>query len=132
MTAIRQKTEWVLAAESELRCEACEGENLILKLVEGNAEIFGIEMGLNKEYNFTDDNFAVFTWYGCKIEANTTNASITSVNMNRSSVYKADSTPNIAYINTHIQLEARRDIALVNQEYGPRVRVNDVFLYDFH
>ena len=39
------------------------------------------------------------------------------------SVYKADTTPLVAYVNTHIQLEARRDVALANQDYGPRVLI---------
>ena len=106
-----QRTEWIVTAESELRCEVPEGESLFLKLLEGTAEIFGIEMAINKEYEFIDVNFAVFTWYGCKIES-------TGVN---SSVYRAESTPNSVYVNVHAQLEARRDVALANQDYGPRV-----------
>jgi polyribonucleotide 5'-hydroxyl-kinase len=123
MTAIRQRTEWVLEPETELRCESCEGEVLTLRLLEGNAEIFGVEMAPNKEYHFSDENFAVYTWYGCKLEANTNSNSPSSVNMSMSSAYKADTTPNVAYVNTHSQLEARRDVALANQEYGPRVSV---------
>mmetsp|Transcript_11477 Transcript_11477/g.10406 ORF Transcript_11477/g.10406 Transcript_11477/m.10406 type:complete len:440 (+) Transcript_11477:13-1332(+) len=114
--ANKQKNEWILEPETELRCEVNETDILILKLIEGNCEIFGIEMAANKEYSFIDENFAVYTWYGCKIESQMVVGSSTSV-------YKADSTPLVAYVNTHSQLEARRDIALANQDYGPRVLV---------
>lgn len=61
---------------------------------------------------------AVFTWYGCTIE---TTGWV-------SSIYVAKETPMKAYVNTHAQLEARRDKAV--QELtaghtnvtGPRVR----------
>lgn len=29
----------------------------------------------------------------------------------------------VAYVNTHIQIEARRDVALANSESGPRVLI---------
>ena len=108
--ANKQKKEWILDPETELRCEVAENDTLVLKLLEGNAEIFGIEMAPNKEYVFGEENFAIFSWYGCKIES-----------FGNSSVYKADSTPMVAYVNTHIQLEGRRDVAVANQDYGPRV-----------
>jgi len=113
----KQKIEWQLEAETELRCEAKEGELLSIKLLEGNAEIFGIEMAQNKEYHFSDENFAVYSWYGCKLESYIN----TSGSFGGGSCYKADSTPNIAFVNTHSQLEARRDVALANLDYGPRV-----------
>lgn len=107
------KVEHVLGAETELRCEASsEHDPLILKLIEGSAEIFGIEMAQNKEYKFMNENFAVFSWYGCKIEST-----------GEGTLYSADSTPMVSYVNTHAQLEFRRDVALSNQDFGPRVLV---------
>ena len=107
--------QWPLKNETELRCEVPEHATLVLKLVagSGSAEIFGIEMAPNKEYTFRDQSVAVFTWYGCVIES-TGDPTIP---------YVADSTPMVAYVNTHIQLEARRDVALFNKERGPRVMV---------
>lgn len=105
------KKEWVLKKESELRCEVGEGATLTLRLKSGNAEVFGIEMALGRDYNFRDQNLAVFTWYGCVLESTGEG----------SSIYVADTTPMVAYVNTHIQLEARRDVALANGEAGPRV-----------
>lgn len=102
-----------MKAESELRCALAENETIVLQLVEGNAEIFGIEMAMNREYTFRDENIAVFTWYGCKLEASGT----------CQSAYISSETPMIAYVNTHAQLEAKRDVALANLEYGPRVLI---------
>ena len=104
---------WTLHAESEIRCEVPETENpLILKLLSGTAEIFGIEMAINREYTFANENFAVFTWYGCVIEST-----------GSGQIYESDSTPMVAYVNTHVQLEAMRDVAFANGERGPRVIV---------
>lgn len=101
----------VLKKETEMRCEVPEGASLMLKLVAGSAEIFGVEMAPNKEYAFRDQNIAVFTWYGCTIETSGED----------SGLYESDTTPMIAYVNTHVQLEAKRDVALANKENGPRV-----------
>ena len=102
---------WTLKAESELRCEIPnDGTPLNLKLVSGTAEIFGIEMAANKEYSFSNENLAVFSWYGCVIES-----------WGGGQIYVSDSTPMISYVNTHIQLEAMRDVAFANRDYGPRV-----------
>lgn len=57
-----------LKKETEMRCEIPENSTLILKLIAGTAEIFGIEMASNKEYTFRDQNIALYTWYGCTIE----------------------------------------------------------------
>lgn len=112
----KQRSEWFIESENELRCETPENETIIIKLIEGNAEIFGIEMALNKEYIFCDENFAIFSWYGCKLESFCSTKTI-------GSLYKANTTPMIAYVNTHAQLEARRDVALANHDFGPRVLV---------
>jgi polyribonucleotide 5'-hydroxyl-kinase len=107
------RKEWQIKAECELRCEVAETEPLYIKLITGNAEIFGIEMAPGKEYAFLDENFAIYSWYGCVIETIG----------NPIAAYISDSTPMIAYVNTHIQLEARRDFALGNMMDGPRVLV---------
>lgn len=109
-----QNQIWVLKDESELRCEIGENSSLSVKLIEGNAEIFGVELTLNKEYKFSDENVAIFSWYGCKIEMSPPNIE---------GVYISDTTPMVAYVNTHSQLEARRDAALSNNDDGPRVLI---------
>jgi polyribonucleotide 5'-hydroxyl-kinase len=69
-------------------------------------------MALNKEYTFLDENVAVFTWYGCVVESTGT-----------CQIYESDSTPMVAYVNTHCQLEAIRDVALYNSDFGPKVMI---------
>ena len=108
-----QKKEWILKPETELRCEVKESRPLTIKLLDGSAEIFGIELPLHKDLTFQDENFAIFTWYGCTLETSSDNASI----------YVPDSTPMTAYVNTHIQLEAMRDVAVANDEAGPTVLI---------
>ena len=100
-----------LKKETEIRCEIKDDARLVLKLVAGSAEIFGVEMAPNKEYSFRDQNIAVYTWYGCTIEYSGDDCGL----------YNTDTTPMIAYVNTHVQLEARRDVALANKDNGPRV-----------
>ena len=107
------KREWILKKESELRCEVNENSTLTIKVTKGTAEIFGIELAPNKEYTFKDQNIAVFSWYGCTLETSGAD----------SSLYVADSTPMVAYMNIHIQLESRRDYALAENEIGPRVGI---------
>ncbi len=104
---------YILQAESELRSEVAQGGFLKVVLIEGSAEVFGIEMAPNREYIFTDENVAMFSWYGCKLKTFSENA--------RS--YVSDSTPMVAIVNTHMQLEARRDVAVKNQDFGPRILI---------
>lgn len=106
-----------LSAESELRCEVTDQESITIKLLSGNAELFGIELALSREYVISDDNIAVFSWFGCKLE----------VKGSCKSKYLAKAGENdlgnmVALVNAHIQLEAMRDVALANGENGPRVR----------
>jgi polyribonucleotide 5'-hydroxyl-kinase len=107
-----ERQEWQMRKETELRCEVNSESTLTLKLLSGSAEIFGIELAPNKEYYFSNQNIAVFTWYGCVIQAEGPKDGVNQ--------YIADSTPMVAYVNTHVQLEARRDVALANFGWGPR------------
>ena len=110
------KKTWELKAESELRCEIDEFNPLSVTLLQGSAEIFGIELALNKEYIFQDENIAIFTWYGCKLET-------FGIYSTMPYIAEPGDTPMVAYVNTHAQLETRRDIALTNEEDGPRVMI---------
>jgi len=49
---------------------------------------------------------AVFTWYGCKLRVHGLDPSGA-----KSMAYVSEETPLVAYVNTHAQLEARRDHA---------------------
>eukprot|EP00428_Durinskia_dybowskii_P085932 CAMPEP_0170436592 /NCGR_PEP_ID=MMETSP0117_2-20130122/44224_1 /TAXON_ID=400756 /ORGANISM="Durinskia baltica, Strain CSIRO CS-38" /LENGTH=434 /DNA_ID=CAMNT_0010696639 /DNA_START=70 /DNA_END=1371 /DNA_ORIENTATION=- len=110
----------VLKKETEMRCEVAENTSLTLKLVAGSAEIFGIEMAPNKEYNFKDQNIAVFHGMGARLRHL---EMIVAFSGDDSGLYESDSTPMVSYVNTHIQLESRRDIALSNKDNGPRIMI---------
>jgi polyribonucleotide 5'-hydroxyl-kinase len=106
-------TEREIRKECELRWEIPDGSWLYVKLVSGTAEVFGVEMAPNQEYAFNHCNIAVYTWFGCKIKTWGDD----------SGVYATDSTPMVSYVNTHVQLEARREVAFINKNSGPRVSV---------
>ncbi len=111
-TPSASRREWSLTAESELRIETGETDALVLQLVEGSAELFGIELALHRDYRFADENIAIYTWYGCKIVEVSGSCKI---------AYVSNETPMVATVNTHALLEAKRDVALANKEKGPRV-----------
>jgi len=97
----------VLEAETELRMEVpynSAGRHCNLRLTAGSAEIFGVELALNRWYDFSCCKIAVFTWHGCTVEVQSGTYSV---------LYESDETnSNIAYVNTHAQLEVLRDDAL--------------------
>jgi polyribonucleotide 5'-hydroxyl-kinase len=117
-----------LAAEEELRLEiAFSGvgsskqrvAGCILTLQQGSCELFGIELAIGKPYpaGFGGGlKLALFTWHGCVMDVDT-NSSATgggaeSGNSSLEISYTSDETVcNIAYVNTHAQLEALRDQA---------------------
>jgi len=110
-----------LRAENELRCEVGEKQTLTVRLLSGDGEIFGVEMAAGREYKFMDENLAIFTWYGCKVE--TLLCAADGTPGVHDDFYTADNTPMVAYVNTHSQLEARRDVAVTTEDCGPRVLV---------
>jgi len=109
-----------LEQETELRCDVFDSQTLSVKLVKGDAEVFGVEMVADREYKFKAENIAIFTWYGCTLEYTLAAADGTSM---EDEFYTADKTPMVAYVNTHAQLEARRDVAESSRDGGPRVLV---------
>ncbi|KAI9598679.1 Pre-mRNA cleavage complex II protein Clp1-domain-containing protein [Syncephalis fuscata] len=94
-----------LEAENELRLEVEFGYNLTLKMTEGTAEIFGCELMVDKEYRFSGQKLAIFTWQGCTIELNEISL--------RGADYVADDTPMPMFLNIHTSLEERRVTAAV-------------------
>jgi len=107
------KTSWHLERECELRFEVDQDKVITIVLISGSAEVFGIEMATNQEYSFTASKVAVFTWYGADLEMR----GVASV------AYTSPETPMVSYINTHAQLEARRERASNEGKTGPRVMI---------
>ncbi|KAG6832055.1 Cleavage polyadenylation factor subunit clp1 [Tricholoma furcatifolium] len=93
------KNEWHLEPESEYRFELDPGSSLAIKLVRGNAEIFGSELAEGKQYLFGSEcKAAVFTWRGSEKH----------VTGQPSTEYVSNETPMVAYANLHIAFEQMR------------------------
>lgn len=108
----------VLKAETELRLEVPfgVGKTCNIQLLRGSCELWGMELALNHSYALAGGmKLALFTWHGCvvDVECDSTEISYTS----------EETAANVAYVNTHAQLEAMRDVALASQGEGPRVMI---------
>jgi polyribonucleotide 5'-hydroxyl-kinase len=94
-----------------------------LRLVAGSAEIFGAELAIGKDIELlgggAPTKLVVFTWHGCTIDVDD-GGNANAIEM----AYVSEETQsNVAFVNTHAQLEAMRDSALAASEDGPRVLV---------
>jgi hypothetical protein len=64
--AIGMSQVWTLEREGELRLIADEGASV--KLVEGSAEVFGVELAPGVVYRLRKGkSVAVFSWFGAKV-----------------------------------------------------------------
>jgi len=109
-----------LKADTELRIEVPTNVTATIILLQGSAEIFGAELCcapantkssddyIKQSYRVSGHSkFAIFTWHGCTIDVEVEFGKSLDI------IYTSDETAcNIAYVNTHIQLEALRDEAL--------------------
>ncbi|PCH37779.1 hypothetical protein WOLCODRAFT_135845 [Wolfiporia cocos MD-104 SS10] len=95
--------QWVLEPETEYRFELDPRTTLAIKLVNGQAEIFGSELAESTTYLFgLECKAAVYTWQGCTIE----------VTGHPSTEYVSEETPLNAFANIHLALEQMRVRAL--------------------
>lgn len=111
----------VLQPESELRLEIpassqANAKLCTLTLCRGSCELWGLELALQHPYVLTAGaKLALFTWHGCVVDVESESLELS---------YVSDETnANVAYVNTHAQLEALRDEALATQGTGPRVLI---------
>ena len=100
-------------AGSEWRFEVTSSESLQLKLLSGDAEIFGTELAPQQPYSFKNTKAAVYTWHSCVIEV------IGTCQVD----YVAEETPIATYANLHFALENQREAAQTGSGQGPRVLV---------
>ncbi|KAG0224804.1 Cleavage polyadenylation factor subunit clp1 [Actinomortierella wolfii] len=105
--------EWVVEAENELRLEIDFNTKVKIRLLSGTGEIFGTELGVGIDYEFSGRKIAIFTWHGCKLLVQGT----------CSVEYLAEETPMVSYLNTHYALEQRRVKATQENKHGPRVMI---------
>mmetsp|Transcript_40225 Transcript_40225/g.89282 ORF Transcript_40225/g.89282 Transcript_40225/m.89282 type:complete len:430 (+) Transcript_40225:36-1325(+) len=101
--------EFQLAKENELRMECNGSGEVIVRLLEGTAEIFGAEIQRGQAVNVAGQKLAVFTWTGCKIK----------VQGRPSIIYTAGDTPVVSYQNVHTVLNRRREEAQRDNTPGP-------------
>ena len=105
-----------LAPRTEWRFEASFQQQYIIRLSNGHAEIFGVELAPNQPYNFTGCKGAIFTWQGCQLE----------IGGEAESEYVGQETEYaVEWLNVHGMLETARDDAQVPglSDGGPRVLV---------
>ena len=100
-------TRYQLAAEEELRLEVPfqKQRTCVLTLQHGSCELWGMELTLRKPHVLTEGGLkiALFSWHGCVIDVDCQGVDI---------AYTTDETScNVAFVNTHAQLEALRDQA---------------------
>lgn len=101
-----------LPAQSEWRFEAAVGQPYNIKLLSGNAELFGAELAPGQSYSFSGCKGAIFTWQGCQIE----------ITGEAESEYSAQETEYaVEWLNLHGMLETARDEAGVDG--GPRMLI---------
>lgn len=111
-------TRYALSPESELRLEVpAFVTNCTATLKSGSAELFGAELPLcsssSSNTAMSDTRYvrlcpntkvAIYTWHGCTID-------VTNVNKLDIAYVSDETSANVAYVNTHAQLEAMRDEA---------------------
>ena len=107
------KREWKLEPNQEFRFEVDIKNILTVKLLEGRAELFGTELALDVEYQFTAKKLAIYTFHGCKIESSGNNIS----------EYIGKETPMSSIINVHFALQKLREDAVYKDIVGPRVMI---------
>ncbi|KAJ3000162.1 hypothetical protein HDV02_000445 [Globomyces sp. JEL0801] len=113
MTTTTDWREWLLEPEQEFRFEVGQKQTATIKLVEGNAELFGTELAIDVEYTFTARKLAIFTWKGC-----------TLLSSGKDIVeYTGMETPMNQIINVQFALENIRKEAKLNDQIGPRVMI---------
>lgn len=109
--------KFTLPAEHELRFEIPleNAAEITLTLEHGSAEVFGIELALNRPYTLPPGlNAAAFTWLGATLSLAAPPAVM---------AYTAGNTPMPKYIAAHSILQSRRKLAKAAGIPGPRAVV---------
>ncbi|KAK5165393.1 Cleavage polyadenylation factor subunit clp1 [Saxophila tyrrhenica] len=105
-----------LAPRTEWRFEVNFQQQYTIRILSGNAELFGVELASNQPYNFSGIKGAIFTWQGCRLE----------ISGEAESEYLGQETDYaVEWLNVHGMLETARDDAqsTPNGDGGPRVLV---------
>ncbi|KAH8425422.1 cleavage polyadenylation factor subunit CLP1 [Aspergillus melleus] len=132
-------TQISLSKGSEWRFEVAFGTIVRVKLLAGNAELFGTELATSQTYTFSGTKAAIYTWHGCTLEVSagdtiTSLDGLPSAGVNGTtapghgaggcqSEYVAEETPMVEYANVHFALETLRQEAKAEGRDGPRVLI---------
>lgn len=105
-----------LGQQTEWRFEVAFGKNYSIKLVSGEAELWGTELAPNQTYNFSGYKGSIFTWQGCSLEL---------LGETESEYFGQETDYAVEWLNVHGMLETLRDEAAAagTQGEGPRVLV---------
>jgi polyribonucleotide 5'-hydroxyl-kinase len=104
----------ILKPQEELRVEVSYGtQTASFCLQKGSCELWGCELALGKNYSIATGGvkLALFTWHGCVIDFDA------DVEISYTS---EETDSNVAYVNTHAQLEALRDEASSSTTQQPQ------------
>lgn len=103
-----------LVENTEYRFEVPFSRTVRIKVVTGNAELFGSELAQNRQYNFTGIKAAIYTYQGCTLE----------IEGEPENDYVGEETEMVSTYNAHFALEDMRDaVQAVSSAIGPRVLV---------
>jgi polyribonucleotide 5'-hydroxyl-kinase len=109
-----------LPPQHELRLEIPQHATCAITLLRGSAEIFGAELAtftsdpIKQTYLITGHaKLAVFTWHGCVIDVDVEFGKDLEISYTSEEIVA-----NVAFVNTHAQLEAMRDDALMGATSG--------------
>jgi len=124
----------VLQRREELRFEVTFGSSssamsnssgtTTFVLQKGSCELYGCELAVGHTYTIANGGIkaALFTWHGCVIDLGAADDD-SSGGVEFFSYTSDETDANVAFVNTHAQLEALRDEAISNLGQGPRVMV---------
>ncbi|TKA82476.1 hypothetical protein B0A55_02192 [Friedmanniomyces simplex] len=100
-----------LPAQAEWRFEAAFHQQYTIRVLQGHAELFGVELANNQSYNLSGCKGAIFTWQGCLLE----------VTGEAESEYAAQETEYaVEWLDLHGMLETARN---ERPSDGPRVLI---------
>ena len=105
--------EWILEPMQEFRFEVDAKNKITIKITSGKADIFGTELAVDVDYQFTAKKLAVFSWHGCKLESSGKNVI----------EYIGKETPMNSIMNVHFALQKIRQDASQSGAVGPRVMI---------
>jgi hypothetical protein len=122
MSEDAQEEAWrnyALAPQYELRLETEDQQGIVVKLAQGTAEIYGVELAIDREYRIRHRKIAIYTYRGCQL----------MIQGECSLAYQSSETPMIQYINVHYNLEIMRKVSIDTGNPGPKVCSCDVICF---